>query len=89
MEKQSEELAELKRMVSLLIKRDTVTRDNHEPLLPEGINFPLESEEALKALEEPLLDRDVAKALVSVIHCTNTCFLIISQFHLSVVRETK
>ena len=38
---QSEELAELKRMVSLLIKRDTATRDNHEPLLPEGINFPL------------------------------------------------
>ena len=83
---QSEELAELKRMVSLLIKRDTATRDNHKP---EGINFPLESEEALKALEEALLDRDVAKALVSVIHCTNTCFLIISQFHLSVVRETK
>ena len=76
MEKQTEELAELKRMVSLLIKRDTATRDNHEPLLPEGINFPLESEEALKALEEALLDRDVAKALVSVIHCT--CFLIIS-----------
>ena len=51
LEKQNAELVELKRMVSLLVKNSTATHDNDEPSLPEGIHFPLESEEALQALE--------------------------------------
>ena len=48
LEKQNAEFIELKRMISLLVKNTTATRDNDEPSLPERTNFPLESEEACK-----------------------------------------
>ena len=64
LEKQNAELVELKRMISLLVKTTTATRDNDEPSLPEGITFPLESEEALQALENALLDKNTAKAFL-------------------------
>jgi len=35
LEKQNAELVELKRMVSLLVKNTTATRDNDEPSLPD------------------------------------------------------
>ena len=76
LEKQNAELVELKGMVSLLVKNTTATRDNDEPSLSEGINFPLESEEALQALEDALLDSDTANVLVSVIRCTSTHVLL-------------
>ncbi|KAI0235159.1 hypothetical protein LSAT2_014398 [Lamellibrachia satsuma] len=62
LEKQNSEMAEMKRMLSSLMKKVATSREEPSSL-PERIQFPLASEEAVQALEQDLADKETEKAL--------------------------
>ncbi|KAI0241990.1 hypothetical protein LSAT2_015227 [Lamellibrachia satsuma] len=62
LEKQNSEMAEMKRMLSSLMKKVATSREEPSSL-PERIQFPLASEEAVQALEQDLTDKETEKAL--------------------------
>ena len=76
-EKQNREMDEMKRMLSSLIKKMATSREEPSSL-PERIQFPLASEEAVQALEQNLADNETEKALVSLRHCTSISFFIMA-----------
>ena len=70
LEKQNSEMAEMKRMLSSLMIKVATSREEPSSL-PERIQFPLASEEAVQALEQDLADKETEKALVSLRHCSS------------------
>ena len=85
-EKQNREMDEMKRMLSSLIKKMATSREEPSSL-PERIQFPLASEEAVQALEQNLADNETEKALVSLRHCTSISFFLLWQTYLSFTNE--